>query len=90
MLFIFIRSSSSGGSGHKIEKWATDEDKLTFIILARPSVSSLDLSEEIKNSQMIGDVNMFFHEPEEEGGVGDAECEVMVAGGSVFSLMSCC
>lgn len=28
---------------------------------------------------MIGDVNMFFHEPEEEGGLRDAECEVMIA-----------
>ncbi|CED83926.1 Acyl-CoA synthetase [Phaffia rhodozyma] len=65
------------------ESWATDEDKLTFIVLSRPSANSsedpLPLSEEIEKARMIGDVNMFFHEPEEEGSVGDAECEVMIA-----------
>ena len=29
---------------------------------------------------MIGDVNLFLHPPEEEGDLGDVECEVMIAG----------
>lgn len=29
---------------------------------------------------MVGDVNIFLHPADEEGDVGDAECEVMIAG----------
>lgn len=29
---------------------------------------------------MAGDVNIFLHEPEEEGNAADLECEVMIAG----------
>ncbi|KAL7416820.1 GNAT domain-containing protein [Mrakia frigida] len=66
--------------------WHLDEDKLTFIVLARPS-TSLDSNspippltpEELAAAPMIGDVNLFLHPPEEEGDLGDVECEVMIA-----------
>ncbi|PWZ02937.1 hypothetical protein BCV70DRAFT_234704 [Testicularia cyperi] len=42
--------------------WATDEDKLTFIILARqPDVAIGDVGNLVKESRMVGDVNIFFN-----------------------------
>ncbi|KAF9554047.1 hypothetical protein CPC08DRAFT_767056 [Agrocybe pediades] len=53
------------------EKWQSDEDKLTFIILARESESTtqtLEMSEtlspddeRLKKHPMVGDVNIFLH-----------------------------
>lgn len=59
------------------EKWRLDEDKLTFIILARTSDGELATSD-IPNLPMIGDVNIFFN-----GAPGDqdleSEAEIMIA-----------
>lgn len=37
---------------------------------------------------MAGDVNIFLHEPEEEGDAADLECEVMIAGASLLLALS--
>lgn len=39
---------------------------------------------------MAGDVNIFLHEPEEEGDAADLECEVMIAGASLSFALSLC
>ncbi|WVQ76879.1 hypothetical protein IAR50_006553 [Cryptococcus sp. DSM 104548] len=66
------------------QKWLLDEDKLTFILLARPSFTcsssdsntSLILSpEEIQKCRMVGDVNLFLP----DGREGEGECEIMIA-----------
>jgi hypothetical protein len=56
--------------------------ELTFIVLARPdslpaSTHPLLTWEQVQACQMVGDVNLF--KPE---GSDDAECEIMIAGGS--------
>ncbi|CAK9782116.1 acyl-CoA N-acyltransferase [Cutaneotrichosporon oleaginosum] len=61
------------------QKWQVDEDKLTFIVLARPddfpaSSHPLLTWEQVQGCQMVGDVNLF--KPE---GSDDAECEIMIA-----------
>ncbi|BEJ18099.1 hypothetical protein CspHIS471_0703760 [Cutaneotrichosporon sp. HIS471] len=61
------------------QKWQTDEDKLTFIVLARPDDLPADSNllltwEEVQRCKMVGDVNLF--KPE---GSDDAECEIMIA-----------
>ncbi|KAF8530686.1 GNAT domain-containing protein [Gautieria morchelliformis] len=68
-------------------KWQTDDDKLTFIILARPHLLSratfdgneniLPSPKEILTFRMIGDVNLFLKESPE--GCQEVEAEVMVA-----------
>ncbi|KAI7905025.1 GNAT domain-containing protein [Cokeromyces recurvatus] len=62
--------------------WHEDEEKLTFIITTVPKDSNLllkDLSEsDIKdNTVMIGDVNIFFNDPDNDRTFG--EIEVMIA-----------
>ncbi|EAL18729.1 hypothetical protein CNBI3150 [Cryptococcus deneoformans B-3501A] len=65
-------------------KWHIDEDKLTFILLERPS--SLPPTAEqnqkvilppscLARCRMVGDVNLFLP----EGLEGDGECEIMIA-----------
>lgn len=39
---------------------------------------------------MAGDVNIFLHEPEEEGDAADLECEVMIAGASLPLALFLC
>ncbi|WWC67128.1 uncharacterized protein I206_101035 [Kwoniella pini CBS 10737] len=61
-------------------KWHLDEDKLTFIILARKEINNSLLNknltlEEIKKCKMIGDVNLFLP----DGIKGKGECEIMIA-----------
>ncbi|KAF8311875.1 hypothetical protein DL93DRAFT_2126162 [Clavulina sp. PMI_390] len=51
-------------------KWQADGDKLTFIILSRPSDGSVLNAQDMKDLPMVGDVNLFFKEE------GEVECEV--------------
>ncbi|KDQ17488.1 hypothetical protein BOTBODRAFT_29666 [Botryobasidium botryosum FD-172 SS1] len=62
------------------QKWHMDEDKLTFIVLARPHPSvPLITSDDIrKHCPMIGDVNLFF-KPGDAETESEVECEVMIA-----------
>ena len=50
------------------QSWAMDEDKLTFIILAKPDADkvhageTVEVEELIKLCEMVGDVNIFFNQ----------------------------
>jgi len=59
-------------------KWQEDDDKLTFIILARQTATNCDVLDECKSSQMIGDVNLFFKGSSSEEGF-EVEAEIMIA-----------
>ena len=72
---------SSGNANQSLE--------LTFILIARPKslpVSKYPLLDpvQIKQCEMVGDVNMFLP----DGLEGDAECEIMTACGSHGHLAS--
>lgn len=64
--------------------------ELTFIVLARSALgpaptgmlTEAEVREEIAAATMTGDVNIFLHEPDEDGAAADLECEVMIAGAS--------
>ncbi|KAL1408908.1 hypothetical protein Q8F55_005722 [Vanrija albida] len=61
-------------------KWQQDDDKLTFILLARPSdlpaaTTPVVPPSELARCQMIGDVNLFLPNGPQE----DVECEIMIA-----------
>ncbi|QRV90965.1 GNAT family acetyltransferase [Ceratobasidium sp. AG-Ba] len=60
-------------------KWREDNDKLTFIILAR--TRSADSPEAIRELPMVGDVNLFLKDAEAEDGTvkKEAEVEIMIA-----------
>ncbi|KZW00710.1 hypothetical protein EXIGLDRAFT_711011 [Exidia glandulosa HHB12029] len=65
-------------------KWREDDDKLTFIILARDIDASEPVSAgDITKLPMVGDVNVFLTQPDE------AELEIMIAGmlSLVFRLL---
>ncbi|KAL0078653.1 GNAT domain-containing protein [Phycomyces blakesleeanus] len=64
------------------QSWHVDEEKCTFILLALPKTSPLTLSEmsadEVKkNAIMIGDVNIFLNDPDNDPTFG--EIEIMIA-----------
>ncbi|CBQ67529.1 related to N-acetyltransferase [Sporisorium reilianum SRZ2] len=77
------------------QSWAVDEDKLTFIILARPeehrqdgtegAASEMDAHGIVSECKMVGDVNIFFNvqheDDEDEAGTVKQESEDP---GSVF------
>ncbi|KAJ7143127.1 GNAT domain-containing protein [Mycena crocata] len=71
-------------------KWHLDNDKLTFIVCARPDSDALELGPfapndpRISSLAMIGDVNIFLHDSPSNGNPDDgddfyAEVEVMIA-----------
>ena len=77
------------------QSWAVDEDKLTFIILARPDMDSQGASEVtsedanvddlIATGKMVGDVNIFFNEcydDDEEDGADNRDEAVEKGRGS--------
>ncbi|KAG1151554.1 hypothetical protein G6F37_005705 [Rhizopus arrhizus] len=64
------------------QSWHQDEKKLTFIITALPTDCPVQLKdipkEEVKDKTvMIGDVNIFFNDPDDDSTFG--EIEVMIA-----------
>ena len=67
------------------QSWALDEDKLTFIILARPEVDRdsahmrMTAHNLISECKMVGDVNIFFNERHEDDQDEDVETEATVA-----------
>ncbi|RSH86167.1 uncharacterized protein EHS24_004398 [Apiotrichum porosum] len=61
-------------------KWRDDDDKLTFILLARPddipaATNRLLSPAEVARCRMVGDVNIFMP----NGPQDDIECEIMIA-----------
>lgn len=67
------------------QSWAVDEDKLTFIILARHEVDRdsahlhINAHDLISECKMVGDVNIFFnerHEDEQDDDGGETETTV--------------
>ncbi|GHJ89205.1 hypothetical protein NliqN6_5607 [Naganishia liquefaciens] len=58
------------------QKWHLDQDKFTFIILARSADDvSPPLPQDLHTLKMIGDVNLFLPNGVQE----DVECEIMIA-----------
>ncbi|KAI9022180.1 GNAT domain-containing protein [Phycomyces nitens] len=64
------------------QSWHVDNEKCTFILLALPKTSPLTLCEMSvddikKNAVMIGDVNIFLNDPDDDQTFG--EIEIMIA-----------
>lgn len=77
-------SSPQSYQNNTTEKWQFDQDKLTFIILARGSTQlpSQIFPEDPRLAilPMVGDVNIFLHGTSEHDPDFEAEVEIMIAG----------
>ncbi|PIA18148.1 n-acetyltransferase 9-like protein [Coemansia reversa NRRL 1564] len=58
------------------QSWRKDDDKCTFIVLAKEPLDSSESSDIYDNSRMIGDVNFYLNNTENQH---EAELEVMIA-----------
>lgn len=58
--------------------WHLDEDKLTFIIQAIPSGADR-YSDQVLGGKMLGDVNLFFSQDDDDPSKRRAEVEIMIA-----------
>ncbi|KAG0273455.1 N-acetyltransferase 9 [Linnemannia exigua] len=66
------------------ESWRVDENKCTFIILARESPDQEITPENALAQPMVGDVNLFFNDHDDPHA---AEIEIMIAGKSTQSYL---